>query len=158
MKLFAKLAQIEEKIGEIEVRLGVPQRRFLLVRTSIGQSNIPEYEDEFIFPPPYITSAPRKYTGNVVGNGNSAIVISHSDFYVELPRTRPYSFLNPASSGSKSRNIFIIDPPASMIPEDIDSSLDYFNQTTNGFNCRLLFVDDSDPVVYKLILRNEKDK
>lgn len=160
MKLFNKLAQIEEKIGSIEVKLGLPQRRYLLVRTSQFDGNVRTYNDELILPQPYITTAPRKYTGNVIGSGDSAIVVSQSDYYVELPRTRPYSFLNPASTRANNRPTFIIDPPASMIPEDAPYSQDYFNQTTqtaSGINCKLLFVDDTDPILYKLILRKDKD-
>lgn len=155
MKLFNKLAAIEEKIGAIETNLGLPQRRHLLIRTSVSQTNVAQYVDELILPSPYITTAPRKYVGNVVGE---SIIVSQSDYYVELPRTRSYSFLNPASSGSKSRVTFIIDPPPPELPQDLQYISEYFDQTTNGIFCKLIFVDDTDPVIYRLILRKEKDK
>ncbi|BAY64984.1 phage tail sheath protein fi-like protein [Calothrix brevissima NIES-22] len=57
MTLYQKLAEVEDKISSIEVKLGLPQRKHLLVRhQTLNQNNVRLITDTLILPKPYITN------------------------------------------------------------------------------------------------------
>jgi hypothetical protein len=143
-KLFEKLAQLEEKLGFIDRQLGIPQRKYLLVRNQLA-NKVPE--DTLISA--FITNVNPRLVGLLAGN----VVIKASNFQVEIPRTSP---LNLFIREDKYRATFLIDPPLNLAGE-----IQYSNSTTKSIEgatfCKLIHIIDSDPVIHTLILSKDKD-
>lgn len=156
MSLYNKLAQIEAKVGGIETRLGVPQRRNLLVRQIVDNhtAKTSTITDVLINPKPYITSvAPNLVNLQVAAEGVDQIFITASDLQVEIPRTYAKEFF--VRQGF-NKSMFMVDPPLTA-----SGAIAYTNPTTktiNGTFCKLLYIRDNDPVKWLLVLRQEFDK
>jgi len=156
MTLYEKLAEVESKIGAIEVKLGLPQRRNLIVRQRVLNTTTNTYNevDTLILPQPFITSVPPRYANlqiNIEGSSN-ALYLSINDLIVEIPRTYPKSLFAPEVNTNVR---FILDPPVT------DNQVVYTNPSTNfisgaKFYRNITLIDD-DPVIWKLILVKEKD-
>jgi hypothetical protein len=141
------MAELYSRVTEIETHLGMPQRRSLLVRNHDSKAKV--NQDFLISPPPYITSVPIKLVGLPFGN----ITVSQNDFLVEIPRTASEDlFVKKTGTG---RVTFVIDPPIQ------NGQIIYSNPTTksidSGIKCRLLYLYDDDPLIWKLILTKDKD-
>lgn len=156
MTLYEKLAQVESIIGEVEVKLGLPQRRHLIVRQRVFNSTTRIYDevDTLILPQPFITSIPPKYANlqiNIEGSNNS-IYLSINDLMVEIPRTLPKSLFLPDGNANTR---FILDPPVT------NNQIVYTNPANNSIDgakfYRNITLIDDDPVIWKLILVKEKD-
>nr|WP_322686612.1 hypothetical protein [Nostoc sp. DedQUE07]MDZ8133233.1 hypothetical protein [Nostoc sp. DedQUE07] len=79
MNLFEKLAKIENKLATVEEKLGVPQRRYLLVRHRITGTGL-SIEDTLINPKAYITSVSPRYINLQIGiPGADSIYINVND-------------------------------------------------------------------------------
>ncbi|MEA5447592.1 hypothetical protein VB780_03360 [Leptolyngbya sp. CCNP1308] len=154
--LFQKLAGVENVAAIIETRLGLPQRRTLLFRhqslnTARTASTI---EDFLVVPRPYITSAPPRLIGLLLGNDETAVSVSAADIYVELARTVPYDRFVRADG---KRAIAFVD----VETNSADSAPVYSNEITKALtasmSCRILHIDDKDDTLWKLVLRRDKD-
>ncbi|MBD2515193.1 hypothetical protein H6G93_09265 [Nostoc sp. FACHB-973] len=155
MTLFQKLAQIEDKIGKIETYLGVPQRRNLLVRQVETNRNnrVTTTIDTLLQPRPYITSVSPKLANLQVNiEGADSVFLSTDDIQVEVSRTIDKTLFIPTGN---IRNSFILEPPV------VNNLVVYSNVSTKEIAgakfYKLIALFDSDPVVWKLILRKEKD-
>jgi hypothetical protein len=154
--LFQKLAGVENVSAAIETRLGLPQRRHLLFRhqllnTARTASNI---EDFLVSPRPYITSAPPRLIGLLIGNDESALSVSANDIYVELSRTVPYDRFVRADG---KRAIAILDPSVNRSGTAPAYSNSVTKTLVSGIPCRILHVEDGDDTLWKIILRRERD-
>ncbi|MEH1966752.1 hypothetical protein [Nostoc sp.] len=156
MGLYDKLAQIEDKLSGVEVKLGLPQRRHLLVRTySYNTSSRLEITtDTLILPKPYITLVPPRYANLQVSiEGADSVYISLNDVEVEIPRTKSKTLFIP---NGNPRTEFIIDPPVNNFNQII-----YSNSSTKELagasNYKLIYLSEKEPTVWKLILRKEAD-
>lgn len=142
------MASLYEDVLALEVDLGMPQRRNLVIRHS--DSKAKTIQDYLINPRPYITSVPIKLVGMMFGN----ITVSQNDFLVEIPRTSPENLF--VKKEGEARVTFIIDPPLTE-----NGQINYSNPATklisSGIKCRLLYLDGNDPIIWKLILTKEKD-
>ncbi|MEA5603707.1 hypothetical protein [Nostoc sp. UHCC 0252] len=156
MNLYEKLAKIENKLGSVEERLGIPQRKNLLVRhTSTDPvTRAPFIEDTLILPKPYITSvAPRFVNMQIAIEGADSIYITVNDLQVEIPRVYPITLFQPEG---RTRALFILNPSVTY------GTINYSNPTTKALTniklYRSVYVDDSNPTIYRLILTEHKDK
>jgi hypothetical protein len=156
MNLYEKLAKIENKLALVETSLGVPQRRYLLVRHTITDpvTRIPSIEDTLINPKAYITSvSPRFVNLQIAIPGADSIYVSINDLQVEIPKVYPITLFKPEG---KTRAMFILDPPVTY------GTIVYSNPTTKAFDnpkvYSLIYVDDTQSTVYKLILTGQRDK
>lgn len=156
MTLYSKLAEVEAKVGQIEERLGLPQRKNLLVR-QITHNHVAKTSvitDHLITPKPYITNvAPRLVNLQVASEGVDQVFIAASDTQVEIPRTYLKSFFLTVGS---LKTIYMIDPPLNP-----DGSILYTNpvtRTINGYFHNLIYLADNDPTRWILVLRQETDK
>jgi len=157
MSLFDKLAIIEKKIAEIEAdKLGLPQRRHLLVRQTITNhaARTSETVDTLILPKPYIVNVSPRYVNLQVNiEGADSIFISVNDLQVEIPRTFPKSLFLPESG----KSTFILEPPVSDSNQIIYS--DPSTKAIAGASFySLVFLSEDDPTRWKLILRKEIDR
>lgn len=155
MNLYQKLATIESKVAGIESKLGLPQRRHLLVRQLITNHTTKTQEtvDTLILPKPYITTVSPRYVNLQVNiEGADSIFISINDLQVEIPRTYP----NTLFSLPGSKTSFVIDPPV-----DSNNQIVYTNPSTKALGkvsfYTLSFLSENEPTIWKLILRKEKD-
>lgn len=154
MSLFDKLAEVEDVAACIESRLGLPQRRYLLLRHQYlnDARTATVIEDHLVCPSPFITSAPPRLQGLLIGNEETAVSITSTDLYVELSRVTPYSAF---VRTDKKRAVAIVDPPVAY------GQVQYSNRTTKeiegGIRCRIIHVEDDDDTLWKLILRKERD-
>jgi hypothetical protein len=154
MTLYQKLAEVESKVAGIEVALGIPERRNLLVRHQIlnQTTRVYDYTDTLILPQPYITSVPLRLV-NLPIEGANSITIQINDIQVEIPRTFSKSLFTPEENTTTAR--FILDPPIS------NNQVIYTNPTTKTISgatfYRMIMLMDNDPTLWKLILRKEKD-
>ncbi|MBE9110303.1 hypothetical protein IQ273_12860 [Nodosilinea sp. LEGE 07298] len=156
VNLFQKLAGVENVAAVIETRLGLPQRRHLLFRhqflnTARTASTI---EDFLVIPCPYITSAPPRLIGLLVGNEEQAVSVSSTDIYVELARTVPYDRFVRADG---KRAIAFVDVQTNSSGTAPLYSNDVTKTLTAGMPCRIIHINDSDDTLWKLILRRDKD-
>lgn len=159
MTLFSKLAVVENKLAGIEAdKLGLPQRRHLLVRhkTHNTTTRTETIEDTLIIPKPYITSvSPRFANLQIAIEGANSIFLSINDVQVEIPRVYPKSLFTP-SGNTKVRFGFVIDPPVNNSNQVI-----YSNALTKDIEgvdfYKLVFLSDSNPTVWNLILQKERD-
>ncbi|MCW5317930.1 hypothetical protein GTQ43_30425 [Nostoc sp. KVJ3] len=156
MNLYEKLAKIENKLATVEEKLGVPQRRHLVVRHTITDpiTRAPSIEDTLINPKAYITSvSPRFVNLQIAIPGADSIYISINDLQVEIPKVYPITLFKPEG---KTRAMFILDPPVTY------GTIVYSNPTTKSFDnpniYSLVYVDDTQSTVYKLILTGQRDK
>ncbi|MEA5625312.1 hypothetical protein [Nostoc sp. UHCC 0251] len=156
MSLYEKLAQIEEKISEVEIKLGLPQRRHLLVRTHSynSTSKIRVTTDTLILPRPYINPVSPRYANLQVSiEGADSIYISLNDIEVEIPRTKLKTLFIP---NGDDRTEFIIDPPVDSFNQII-----YSDPTTKALAgtsmYKLIYLSEKEPTVWKLILRKDMD-
>ncbi|AVH67036.1 hypothetical protein [Nostoc sp. 'Peltigera membranacea cyanobiont' N6] len=156
MNLYEKLAKIENKLSLVEEKLGVPQRRYLLVRHTITDptTRIPSIEDTLINPKAYITSvSPRFVNMQIAIPGADSIYVTVNDLEVEIPKVYPITLFKPEG---KTRAMFILDPTVTY------GTIVYSNPATKSFNnpkiYSLVYVDDTQSTVYKLILTGQKDK
>lgn len=156
MGLYDKLAKIEDKISDIETKLGLPQRRHLLVRTySYNTSSKRQITtDTLILPRPYITLVQPRYANLQVSiEGVDSVYISLNDVEVEIPRTHPKTLFIP---NGDARAEFIIDPPVNNFNQII-----YSNPSTKALagssNYKLIYLSEKEPTTWKLILRKETD-
>jgi hypothetical protein len=155
MTLYQKLAEVESKVGAIEVRLGLPERKHLAVRQRVFNTSTKVYDvvDTLIIPQPYITSVPPRYSNLQVSiEGADSVYLSINDLMVEIPRTYPKSLFIPEGNTSAR---FILEPPVS------NNQIVYSNSNTKTIDgvrfYRNITLFDNDPVVWKLILTKEKD-
>ncbi len=156
MNLYEKLAKIENKLAQVETSLGVPQRRYLLVRHTVTDpiTRTPNIEDTLINPKAYITSvSPRLVNLQIAIPGADSIYVSINDLQVEIPKVYPITLFKPEG---KTRAMFILDPTVTY------GTIVYSNPATKSFNnpkiYNLVYVDDTQSTVYKLILTGQKDK
>ncbi|MEH1858034.1 MAG: hypothetical protein V7L21_08535 [Nostoc sp.] len=156
MNLYEKLAKIENKLAQVETSLGVPQRRYLLVRHTVTDliTHAPNIEDTLINPKAYITSVSPKFVNlQIAIPGADSIYVSVNDLQVEIPKVYPITLFKPEG---KTRAMFILDPPVTY------GTIVYSNPTTKFFNnpklYSLVYVDDTQSTVYKLILTGQRDK
>ncbi|MFN6486290.1 MULTISPECIES: hypothetical protein [unclassified Nostoc] len=156
MNLYEKLAKIENKLSLVEDKLGVPQRRYLLVRHTITDpiTRAPNIEDTLINPKAYITSvSPRFVNMQIAIPGADSIYVTVNDLEVEIPKVYPITLFKPEV---KTRAIFILDPPVTY------GTVVYSNPTTKSFNkpniYSLVYANDTYSTVYKLILTEQRDK
>ncbi|AFY49002.1 hypothetical protein Nos7524_3202 [Nostoc sp. PCC 7524] len=154
--LYQKLSQIEGKMAEIDIRLGIPQRRNLLIRHQSLNPTTRQLEivDTLVQPKPLITSIPPKFVNLPVSiEGADSIFLSINDIQVEIPRTHPKRLFIPEGN---TRAIFILEPPIS------NNQVVYINPATKTINgadiYRLVVLMENDPTLWKLILRRDKDK
>ncbi|MBD2168058.1 hypothetical protein H6G04_27105 [Calothrix membranacea FACHB-236] len=155
MSLYTKLAEVEGKIAAVEVKLGLPQRRHLLVRhkTLNTTTRLEEITDTLILPQPYVVNiSPRFANLQVAIEGADSIYLSVNDLQVEIPRTFPKSLFLPSAP---TRATFTLEPPIS------NNQVVYSNPTTKVINgvktYKLLALMESDPTLWKLVLRKESD-
>ncbi|WP_414579106.1 hypothetical protein [Anabaena sp. CCY 9402-a] len=147
---------VESKVGELEARLGIPQRRNLLVRqiTNNHTARTSTISDSLINPRPYITNvSPRLVNLQVASEGVDQIFITASDLQVEIPRTYNKSFF---LAHGITKTMFMVDPP--LTP---DGAIIYTNPTTktlNGYFHNLIYLSDNDPTRWLLVLRQEADR
>lgn len=153
--IYNKLWEIEEKVAKLEKRLGLPQRRDLMIRKALynNQTNDIEITDILIEPTPHITFIKPQYLNLQISvEGADSIFISKNDLQVEIPRTVPKeTFLTTEEETLKIRP----DPPLNELRE-----IDYIDEFKNieGSNWyRMIFLDESDPVVWTLILTKDYD-
>ncbi len=143
-------------MASIETKLGLPQRRDLVLRT---QTYDPDQKkvittDTVINPKPYITTVQPRYSNLQVSiEGMDSIFISANDLQVEIPRTYPKEIFNPAD---KSTVRFYVD--VSLDPSNQIIYQDPATKKIDDYSYKLVFVIDEDPVVWKLILTRERDK
>ncbi|NEU81493.1 hypothetical protein [Nostoc sp. UIC 10630] len=156
MNLYEKLAKIENKLAQVETSLGVPQRRYLLVRHTVTDpiTRAPSTEDTLINPKAYITSVSPRYVNLQISiPGADSIYVTVNDLEVEIPKVYPITLFKPEG---KNRAIFILDPPVTY------GTVVYSNPATKSFNnpklYSLVYVDDTHSTVYKLILTGQRDK
>lgn len=156
MPLYQKLAEIESKMAGIEVKLGHPSRRNLLVRNKLYNqvTKLEEIEDTLILPRPFINPIPPRYVNLQVSiEGVNSVFISINDLEVEIPRTIPKTLFLPEGKG---RVVFIIDPPLNE-----DNQIIYTDPSTKtlvGYSTyKLLFISEKEPSVWKLILSKNID-
>lgn len=156
MTLFSKLAEIENKLARLEIKLGIPQRRHLLVRQTITNvtNRTTSVYDSLILPQPYITTASPKYSNlQVAVQGADSIFISINDIQVEIPRVYPKSLF---TLDSFTKTTFVVDPPL-----DSDNQIIYSNPTkkelAGHYFYKLIFLSENEPTVWKLILTRERD-
>ena len=161
MNLYEKLARIENKLATVEEKLGVPQRRYLLVRHTVTDpiTRTPSIEDTLINPKAYITSvSPRFVNLQIAIPGADSIYVSINDLEVEIPKVYPITLFKPTlfKPECKTRVMFILDPPVTY------GTIVYSNPTTKSFNnpkiYSLVYVDDTQSTIYKLILTGQRDK
>ncbi|MBD2457971.1 hypothetical protein H6G80_28390 [Nostoc sp. FACHB-87] len=156
MTLYSKLAEVEAKVGQIETKLGLPQRKNLLVRQIVNNhiAKTSVITDHLITPKPYITNvAPRLVNLQVASEGVDQVFIAASDTQVEIPRTYPKNFFLTVGS---LKTIYMIDPPLTS-----GGAISYINPTTktiNGYFHNLIYLSDNDPTRWLLVLRQETDK
>ncbi|BAY23719.1 hypothetical protein NIES2100_35110 [Calothrix sp. NIES-2100] len=155
MSLYTKLAEVEGKIAAVEERLGLPQRRYLLVRHSTlnTTTRLVEITDTLILPRPYaVNISPRFANLQVSIEGADSIYLSVNDLQVEIPRTFTKSLFLPSAP---TRAIFILEPPVN------NNQVVYSNPTTKEINgvkpYKLLALMENDPTLWKIILRRESD-
>lgn len=155
MSLYAKLAKVEEKVAFIEGNLGLPQRRNLLVRHQVLNTNTRQVviTDTLLSPKPYIATIPPRFVNLPVAiEGADSIYLSVNDLLVELPRTFPKSLFTP---GGNTTVRFVLEPPIS------NNLVVYTNPTTKTIEGAVYYVLavllDDDPTLWKLILRKNKD-
>ncbi|WP_427162625.1 hypothetical protein ACQFX9_14380 [Aliinostoc sp. HNIBRCY26] len=155
--LYEKLALVENKLAKVDEKLGLPQRRHLLVRHNIYNTTTKRLEpvDTLIIPKPYITSvSPRFANLQVAVEGADSIFLSINDIQVEIPRVYPKSLFTP---GGNNKVRFVIDPPVSE-----NNQVIYSNPTTKAIDgvdfYKLVFLSDSNPTVWNLILQRERDR
>lgn len=156
MTLYEKLALVERKMANVEVKLGHPNRRNLLVRKYAYNtvSKVQEIEDILILPKPFINPVSSRYVNlQVAIEGADSIFISIDDLEVEIPRTHPKTLFKP---NGDERVEFMLDPLL-----DESNQIIYSNISTKslakGYRYRLIFISEKDPTVWKLILRKNKD-
>ncbi|MFS0515142.1 hypothetical protein ACEYW6_10515 [Nostoc sp. UIC 10607] len=156
MNLYEKLAVIESKVGAIEVKLGVPQRRHFLVRTYSLNPSLKTriITDTLITPRPSINSVSPRYANLQVSiEGADSIYISLNDIEVTIPRIYPKTLFIPNGDDTTE---FIIDPPVNNFNQII-----YSNPTTKTLvgvsKYQLIYLSENDSTVWKLILRRDKD-
>ncbi|MFN6460554.1 MAG: hypothetical protein RMZ41_001735 [Nostoc sp. DedVER02] len=155
MNLYEKLAKIENKLAQVEADLGVPQRRYLLVRHIVTDpiTRAPSIEDTLINPKAYITSvSPRFVNMQIAIPGADSIYVTVNDLEVEIPKVYPITLFKPEGN---TRAMFILDPPVTY------GTVVYSNPTTKSFNkpniYSLGYVDDTQSTIYKLILNGQRD-
>lgn len=155
MSLYTKLSEVERKIAAVEVKLGLPQRRHLLVRhkTLNTTTRLEEITDTLILPQPYVVNvAPRFVNLDVSVEGANSVFLSINDLQVEIPRTFPKSLFLPSDP---TRATFALEPPVS------NNQVVYSNPTTkviNGLGAyTLLALLENDPTLWKLIFRKQLD-
>jgi hypothetical protein len=156
MSLFNKLAEIENKLAKLEVGLGNPQRRHLLVRQTITNitNRTTVVNDSLILPQPYITTASPRYTNlQVAIQGADSIFISLNDIQVEIPRVYPKSLF---LSDSYTKSTFVIDPPIDSADQIIYSN-PAKKELVGHYFYKLIFLSENEPTVWKLILSRERD-
>ncbi|MBD2196610.1 MULTISPECIES: hypothetical protein [Calothrix] len=155
MTLYQKLAEVEGKMAEVEVKLGNPQRKHLLVRHQIfnQSTRVLDITDTLILPKPYITFVSPKLAAIPIAIEGAEKMISLyiTDIQVEIPRTFPRSLFEPPNN---IRPLFILEPPVS------NNQVVYTNPTTKeisgaGFY-KMMMLMDNDPTLWKFILRKEK--
>jgi hypothetical protein len=153
--LFQRLAGVENVSAAIESRLGLPQRRHLLFRhQALNTARTATTEDFLVIPRPYVTSAPPRLIGLLIGNDESAVSISATDISIQLSRTVPYDrFVR--SDGKRA--VAILDPPVNSSGTAPIYSNELTKTLAGGIPCRILHVDDSDPTLWLLVLRRERD-
>lgn len=156
MSLFQKLAIIENKIAAVEGKLGLPQRRHLLVRKKITNhiNKTEEIQDTLILPQPYIINVSPKFVNLQINvEGADSIGISINDLQVEIPRTYPKTLF---LSETSTKSTFILEPPLNSSNQII-----YSNPSTKVIAgasfYNLLFLSEDDPTIWKLILSKEID-
>lgn len=142
--LFSKLAEVESKLAMVESdKLGVPQRKNLLIRKSTfdKSTKVTNTQDILVSPKPYITTVKPRYINlSVAIEGVNTITISLQDIQAEIPRVYPIETFDRAKA--------VINP---LIINGIP-------QLNNVNWYSIVFVDDRDPVVWTLILTKDKDK
>ncbi|MBW4483018.1 MAG: hypothetical protein KME14_10780 [Tildeniella torsiva UHER 1998/13D] len=154
--LFQKLAGVENVAAIIETRLGLPQRRTLLFRHQSlnAERTASIIEDFLVVPRPYITSAPPRLIGLLIGNDETAVSVTSTDIYVELARTVPFDRFVRVDG---KRAIAFVD----VETNSADNAPVYSNSLTKtltaGLPCRIIHVDDKDDTLWKLVLRRDKD-
>ncbi|MDZ8259455.1 hypothetical protein [Nostoc sp. ChiQUE01b] len=156
MSLYEKLAQIEDKISGIEVKLGLPQRRHLLVRKYSYNTplKVQVTIDTLILPRPYINPVPPRYANLQVSiEGSDSIYLSLDDVEVEIPRTKPKTLFIPDGD---DRVEFIIDPPVNNFNQIIYSN-PAIKALAGTSNYKLIYLSEKEPTTWKLILRKETD-
>ncbi|AUT00895.1 hypothetical protein CLI64_11070 [Nostoc sp. CENA543] len=156
MTLYEKLAKVEAKVGGIEEKLGLPQRRHLLVRRIVHNhtAKTSTITDTLISPRPYITNVPPRLVNlQVASEGVDNLFISASDLQAEIPRTYPKSFFT-VHGGVKT--MYMVDPPLTQ-----DGAIAYANpitKTLDGYFSKLIYLSDNDPTRWILVLRMEADR
>ncbi|MBD2256657.1 hypothetical protein [Pseudanabaena sp. FACHB-2040] len=158
MSLFDKLAAIEDIGAKIETRLGVPQRRYLLVRHhGVDEQKRPTLTDYLILPKPLINTASPRLIGLLIGNEEQGVSVSSTDLTAEFSRVTPYEWLVRPDS---KRVTAVVDPSVQTF-SDGSVAVEYTNPVTKqlagGTPCRIIQVGTSDPTLWKLILRRDKD-
>lgn len=154
--LFQKLAGVENVAAVIETRLGLPQRRHLLFRHQVLNTarTASTIEDFLVVPCPYITSAPPRLIGLLIGNDETAVSVSATDIYCELARTVPYDrFVR--SDGKRA--IAFLDVETNAVGNAPAYSNALTKTLTAGMPCRIIHVDDSLDTLWGLVLRRDKD-
>lgn len=156
MSLYSKLAEVEGKVAQIEDKLGLPQRRNLLVRHEAynHSTRLATITDTLISPKPYITSISPRFANLPVGieGSSNSIYLAISDLQVEVPRTLPKNLFIPVVDTTIH---FVLEPPVN------NNQVVYSNPTTKEidgavFYTMVMFMDD-DPTRWKLILRKLRD-
>jgi hypothetical protein len=156
MSLFNKLAQIENKLADLEVKLGNPQRRHLLVRQTINDSisRTTTINDTLILPQPYITNVSPKFTNlQVAIQGADSIFISINDLEVEIPRVYPKSLF---LTDSNIKSTFVLDPPLGSSNQIIYSN-PVKKELAGSYFYKLIFLSENEPTVWRLVLSRERD-
>lgn len=153
MNLYQKLTAIEDKSSQLETRLGLPQRRNLLLRVAsvVGQNRT--FEDTLFVPRPYITVVPPSLVGVALGGRVTAsnVQISESDLKVELSRRYPLDLF---VRKDEKRITFILEPKVDAANKVVYST----NQKVEGIPCRFVGVFEDDPLIWTLVLRKEFDE
>ena len=157
MTVYQKLAIIEAKMATLEHSLGLPQRINLLLRhqTYNKITKVIDIVDTVLAPIPHIVPVPIKYINLQISiEGADSIFITTNDIQIEIPRTVSKTIFLP---GGDTKVRYLIDPPLNVNNEPIYSP----SNTTNipdKYWYRLIFLDESDPTVWKLIVTRERDK
>jgi hypothetical protein len=158
MTVYTKLAEVDAKVAELESNLGLPHRINLLARhqTYNTVTKSLEVEDILITPKARITPvSPKLVNLQISVEGADSIFITINDMQVELPRTVSKDTILKPESNTKVR--FYINPPL-----DVNGDIIYTPSNTKNlpgeYVYRLIFLDESSAIRWRLILTRERDK
>lgn len=154
--IYDKLAQVESKLASLEVKLGLPQRKNLLIRKRKlnNVTKLLEITDILLNPKPHVTSVSPKYQNLQISiEGADSIFITASDYQVEIPRTVNKSLFEPVQ-GETVR--CLLEPPLNELGQIIYT--DELNKEIEAAKwCNIVFIDDNHPTVWKLIITKNFD-